>query len=84
MIRHEPEKYLQYANGVPPGPMNPLGSRALYLYRGSRDTYLHIHGTHDPSGIGQPVSNGCVRMLNPDVEDLYARARMGTVVTLHP
>ena len=84
MIRREPDKYLQYANGVPPGPENPLGSPALYLYRGRRDTYLRIHGTHDPSGIGTRISNGCVRMLNPDVEDLYTRTRLGTVVRLHP
>ena len=39
MIRREPHKYAQYASGLPGGPGNPLGARALYLYRGGRDTY---------------------------------------------
>ncbi|MEM9581159.1 MAG: L,D-transpeptidase, partial [Pseudomonadota bacterium] len=45
MIKREPETYAQHASGMDAGPENPLGSRALYLYRGSRDTYLRIHGS---------------------------------------
>lgn len=62
------------------GPANPLGARALYLYQGNRDTLFRIHGTNEPSTIGQAVSSGCIRMLNEDVYDLYERVRLGTVV----
>lgn len=82
MIRREPEKYARYANGVPGGPNNPLGSRALYLYKGNRDTYYRIHGTTQPWSIGQSVSNGCIRMLNAHVEDLYERVPLGTPVVV--
>ena len=82
MIRREPGKYARYANGVPGGPGNPLGARALYLYKGKRDTYYRIHGTNQPSSIGQSVSNGCIRMLNEHVEDLYDRVPVGTQVVV--
>ena len=59
---------------------NPLGARALYLYRGGRDTMFRIHGTNQPQTIGGAVSSGCVRMLNHDVIDLYQRAGLGTKV----
>lgn len=64
---------------VPGGhPQNPLGSHALYL--GS--TLYRIHGTDAPWTIGQPVSKGCVRMHNADVNDLYRRVGVGTRVTV--
>ncbi len=58
------------------GPGNPLGARALYL----SGTVYRIHGTNDPSTIGKHVSSGCIRMLNSDVSDLYARVSVGTKV----
>jgi L,D-transpeptidase ErfK/SrfK len=61
---------------VPPGPDNPLGTRALYL---GWARYL-IHGTNTPYGIGRRVSRGCLRMYNPDVEALYDKAPVGTPV----
>ena len=79
MIRRSP-KYAKYANGVPGGPNNPLGARALYLYQNGRDTYFRIHGTTDPSSIGRSVSNGCIRMINEHVTDLYERVPVGTTV----
>jgi len=82
MIKREPHKYAKYAGGVPGGPNNPLGSRALYLYRGKRDTYYRIHGTIQPSSIGRSVSNGCIRMLNEHVADLYDRVPIGTKVVV--
>lgn len=82
MIRRSPAKYGRYANGMRGGPDNPLGARALYLYRGNRDTYYRIHGTNQPSSIGQAVSNGCVRMLNDHVEELYERVPVGTFVVI--
>ncbi|MEM7694798.1 MAG: L,D-transpeptidase [Pseudomonadota bacterium] len=80
MIRREPGKYKKYASGVPGGPNNPLGARALYLFRGGRDTMYRIHGTNNPRSIGQAVSNGCIRMLNDDAKDLYTRVRVGARV----
>ncbi len=58
------------------GPSNPLGARAMYL--GS--SMYRIHGTNEPSTIGQNVSSGCIRMMNEDVIDLYGRAPVGTRV----
>tara|TARA_R110002126_G_scaffold85058_3_gene206331 strand:+ start:11773 stop:12330 length:558 start_codon:yes stop_codon:yes gene_type:complete len=82
MIRRQPGKYAKYAKGVPGGPRNPLGSRALYLYRNGRDTYYRIHGTTQPSSIGRSVSNGCIRMINAHVEDLYERVPVGSKVVV--
>ncbi|MDP4034065.1 MAG: L,D-transpeptidase [Pseudorhodobacter sp.] len=82
MIRRQPGKYAKYAKGVPGGPGNPLGSRALYLYKNGRDTYYRIHGTTQPSSIGRSVSNGCIRMINLHVEDLYERVPVGAQVVV--
>jgi lipoprotein-anchoring transpeptidase ErfK/SrfK len=72
--------------GVPkyvgPGPQNPMGSRAIYLYQGGKDTLYRIHGTNQPEYIGQAISSGCIRMTNEDVIDLYKRVKMGTVVVV--
>jgi lipoprotein-anchoring transpeptidase ErfK/SrfK len=67
---------------VPPGPDNPMGSRALYLYSGGKDTLFRIHGTNQPEYIGASISSGCIRMTNEDVIDLYNRVKMGTVVVV--
>jgi len=61
---------------VPPGPDNPLGTRAMRL---GRTSYL-MHGTNKPYGIGRRVSHGCIRMYNPDVEKLFDVVRIGTKV----
>jgi lipoprotein-anchoring transpeptidase ErfK/SrfK len=79
MMRRKP-RLLQYAGGVPGGPNNPLGARALYLYRGGRDTMFRIHGTNEPWSIGTAVSSGCIRLLNDDIIDLYDRTPVGTAV----
>ena len=83
MIAREPHIYGQYAGGVPGGPSNPLGARALYLYRGGRDSYLRIHGTPQPWSIGTSASSGCVRMINAHVIDLYNNVELGTTTWLH-
>jgi lipoprotein-anchoring transpeptidase ErfK/SrfK len=67
---------------VAPGPDNPMGSRALYLYSGGKDTLFRIHGTNQPEYIGSSISSGCIRMTNEDVIDLYNRAKMGTIVVV--
>jgi lipoprotein-anchoring transpeptidase ErfK/SrfK len=61
---------------------NPLGARALYLFKGAKDTMFRIHGTNEPDTIGQAVSSGCIRMLNADVIDLYRRAKKGMRVVV--
>lgn len=80
MIRREPGKYARFAGGVPGGPGNPLGARALYLHRNGRDTMYRIHGTNDPASVGRAVSNGCIRLLNDHVIDLYERVGLGAPV----
>ncbi|MGL4404454.1 MAG: L,D-transpeptidase [Notoacmeibacter sp.] len=82
MIARSPQKYARFANGMPGGAKNPLGARALYLYRGKRDTLYRIHGTTQPSSIGKSVSNGCIRMINDHVIDLYNRVPIGSIVVV--
>lgn len=72
----------KWANGMPGGPRNPLGARALYLFQGKVDTLYRIHGTFVPSSIGKAVSSGCIRMINADVADLYNRVPIGTRVVV--
>src|SRR5271170_5715404 len=79
MIRRMPI-YAHYTAGLPGGIGNPLGARALYLYRGNQDTYFRLHGTIEPETIGQKVSSGCIRLFNHDIIDLYNRAPVGTRV----
>jgi lipoprotein-anchoring transpeptidase ErfK/SrfK len=71
-------------NYVAPGAHNPMGSRALYLYAGNRDTQYRIHGTNQPEYIGQAISSGCIRMTNEDVIDLYNRVSVGAHVVVLP
>ncbi|HMN84419.1 MAG TPA: L,D-transpeptidase [Bauldia sp.] len=82
MIKRSPKKYKQYAKGLAGGPNNPLGARALYLFRDGRDTLYRIHGTNEPGSIGQAVSNGCIRMLNEHIERLYEVVPVGTQVVV--
>lgn len=72
--------YRSYAGGMKGGPGNPLGPRALYLYRNGRDTYFRLHGTTEPETIGHAVSSGCIRLFNQDIIDLYNRVHVGTRV----
>ncbi|NNH28633.1 L,D-transpeptidase, partial [Rhizobium sp. SEMIA 4085] len=62
------------------GEDNPLGARAMYLYKGGRDTIFRIHGTNQPWTIGLNMSSGCIRMMNNDVIHLYSRVPVGTKV----
>jgi lipoprotein-anchoring transpeptidase ErfK/SrfK len=85
MIQRQPEirrvmSELQSGLGMPGGPRNPLGARALYLWQGNKDTLYRIHGTVEPWTIGKSVSSGCIRMINQDVIDLYERAPVGAKV----
>jgi lipoprotein-anchoring transpeptidase ErfK/SrfK len=73
-------KALEWVNGMPGGPENPLGARALYLHADGKDTLFRIHGTNDPKSIGKAMSSGCIRMLNEDVADLFERVPVGAQV----
>ena len=81
MIRRDPS-LAQHAGGMPGGPANPLGVRALYLYQGKRDTLYRLHGTNEPASIGKAVSSGCINLLNRDAIDLYERVPVGTKVVV--
>lgn len=61
---------------IPPGPGNPLGTRALYVNAPG----IRIHGTYDVGSIGTHASHGCIRMLISDVEQLYPLVPIGTRV----
>ena len=77
MIARNPGRYARYADGMPGGPDNPLGPRALYFFQGDRDTAIRIHGTLEPGSIGARASNGCFRMYSGHVIDLYNRVQLG-------
>ena len=81
MTLRDPEAR-KWAGGMPGGPENPLGARAMYLFQGNQDTMYRLHGNNDPSSIGQAVSSGCIRLLNHDVIDLYERVTVGTPVVV--
>ena len=85
MIKRSPGLYKKHEDGMPGGPQNPLGARALYLFQpGIGDTFLRIHGTNAPNTIGRRVSNGCARLVNDQIVDLYEIIPMQTRVVLHP
>jgi lipoprotein-anchoring transpeptidase ErfK/SrfK len=78
----EIKKRMDVPDFVGPGPQNPMGARAMYLFEGNKDTLYRIHGTNQPEYIGQAISSGCIRMTNEDVIDLYKRVKPGTVVVV--
>ena len=82
MQAREPKKYGQYKDGMNGGPSNPLGARAIYLYQGKTDTHIRIHGTTQPESIGSAASNGCFRMINEHVMELYQRVPMGAQIVV--
>jgi L,D-transpeptidase ErfK/SrfK len=68
----------EWPDYVPPGPDNPLGTRALHLsWR-----YYRIHGTHDTRKIGRRSSNGCIGLYNEHIEQLYDMVDVGAQVLL--
>jgi lipoprotein-anchoring transpeptidase ErfK/SrfK len=79
MIQRKPE-LAKYSKGQEPGPMNPLGARALYLFADGRDTGYRIHGSPEWWSIGSAMSSGCVRLINQDIIDLYDRVDAKTTV----
>ncbi|MBT9244709.1 L,D-transpeptidase [Gemmobacter fulvus] len=86
MIARRPEfaPYSVANGGMPPGPGNPLGARAFYLFQNGKDTLYRIHGACEPKYLGKAVSSGCIRLLDQDVIDLHRRARHGARVRVLP
>jgi len=74
----------KHIHGMPGGPGNPMGARALYLYQGDVDTVYRIHGTHDLKLIGRTATAGCFGLLNIDVIHLYDQVAIGTRVVVLP
>lgn len=83
MVARDP-RTAPYANGMPGGPENPLGARALYLYQNGRDTLYRIHGGGSPGRLGKATSSGCIRLLDHDAIDLFQRAPVGTRTVVLP
>jgi len=73
----DPVWYKEGAMVPAESPENILGSRWL----GLSEKGYGIHGTIDPDSVGQQATQGCVRMFNADVEELYAIIPVGTQVT---
>ncbi len=84
MIKRQPEleKYSAANGGMAPGLNNPLGARALYIFKDGKDTLYRLHGTPDAYSIGKAVSSGCVRFLNHDIIDLYDRVPKGSPIVV--
>ena len=80
MQKRDPKKYGIYKDGMPGGPDNPLGARAMYLYNKGGDSGYRLHGTPEWFSIGKAMSSGCIRLMNQDVIDLYSRADVGAKV----
>ncbi len=80
MIRQMPELYAEFAGGLEGGLENPLGARALYLYRNGKDTMYRIHGTIDNASVGRATSAGCIRLFNQDIIHLYNNVERGARV----
>ena len=73
-----------YPSGRPPipygTPENQLGTHWLALDRPG----YGIHGTWDPDSLGSQSSDGCVRLCNDDIEELFSILPRGTAVTITP
>ncbi len=84
MIARKPSlaKYCADCGGMPGGPANPLGARALYLMKDGKDTLYRLHGTPQWQSIGTAASSGCIRLMNQDIIDLYQRVPTGTKVVV--
>jgi len=83
MIQRQPEA-AKYAGGMPPGLDNPLGARALHLYRDGVYTLYTIYSTSDPESIGTNITSGCTGLLTQDMLDLYSRTPIKTKVIVLP
>ncbi|GGC91058.1 transpeptidase [Thalassobacillus devorans] len=69
---------------IPGGdPKNPLGSRWIgFDAKGTDGRIYGIHGTNQPSSIGENVSQGCIRSNNNEVEQLYEQVPIGAKILI--
>lgn len=79
MIKRRPD-LAKWRGGMPGGPQNALGARAMYLFNKKGDSGYRIHGTPEWNSIGKAMSSGCIRLMNQDIIDLYSRANVGAKV----
>jgi lipoprotein-anchoring transpeptidase ErfK/SrfK len=84
MVTRQPELASVSAKngGMGAGLNNPLGARALYIFKDGKDTLFRVHGTPDWQSVGNATSSGCVRMFNQDVIDLYERVPQGAEIVV--
>ncbi|MGJ8545286.1 MAG: L,D-transpeptidase [Sulfitobacter sp.] len=82
--RPELEQFSVANGGMDPGPDNPMGARALYLFQNGKDTLYRVHGSATPRELGRAVSSGCIRMLNQDVIHLEKNSVHGSRVIVLP
>ena len=80
MIAVQPQRYGPVKAGMPGGIDNPLGARALYIHRDGHESNYRVHGTDEPSTIGEAVSSGCIRLFNHDIIDLHSRVARGAPI----
>jgi hypothetical protein len=84
MVARQPElqERLGLEGSMPPGLKNPLGARAMYIFKDGEDTLYRVHGSPEWWTIGKSVSSGCVRMINQDVVDLFDRVANKTPIVV--
>ncbi|MCO6177489.1 L,D-transpeptidase [Ciceribacter sp. RN22] len=81
MLSRKPE-LAKYRGGMPGGIENPLGARALYIFRNGADTLYRVHGSPEWWTVGEAASSGCIRLINQDIIDLYSRVRPGARIVV--
>jgi lipoprotein-anchoring transpeptidase ErfK/SrfK len=79
-IKPELQKWLP--EGMPGGADNPMGARAMYLFKGKVDTINRIHGAAKLADIGKKNTAGCIGMLDADIIHLYANVKVGMKVVM--
>jgi lipoprotein-anchoring transpeptidase ErfK/SrfK len=84
MVARQPElqERLGLEGSMEPGLKNPLGARAMYIFKDGQDTLYRVHGSPEWWTIGKSVSSGCVRMINQDVVDLFDRVANKTPIVV--
>ena len=80
LLHREAPKRRQGLGPIPPGNGNPLGTRWI----GTSAPAIGIHGTYADYSIGSAASHGCLRMLIPEVEELYEDVAVGMPVEINP
>ncbi|WP_309769200.1 L,D-transpeptidase [Agrobacterium larrymoorei] len=85
MVARQPKlaRFSVENGGMDPGIKNPLGARALYIFKDGKDTLYRLHGSPEWQSIGKATSSGCVRLVNQDVIDLYQRVPYHARIVVH-